>query len=403
MTVWVECPNCGGKVEIPDAAPSDFTCPMCKCALMTSRLLERTRRLPSGSAPSWMRPWGYAFTIIGGLAFVAGAIGECFREPDPPMVAVIVAGLLNPIFFIGFPLGIYWLRRSKKSQLLAAIESGKPDSTVPCEEQEQPCTVNRTEDAMQADHKTVGWKTTGIVVCTLTSGIIAGIYFGGPSQGPGNASTSSAVARPAIASTSSAVARPAAQWTSIRDAAQAAGFQFGADVTDDRQALNFLLQRANNSVSDEEHRFVEAYRTAKRCEPGKENLQGIRSVCVEVDIEGTLTQDKNAFIETVRPDIELRLRQAGIQVVGPEADVCLLVQVNGFWAPDNGSCCWCTKTDVLEISQVIRHGRHYRLMSPIWNASGITQVGRSHFNGYTQAITSQITSLLNDYLAVDQP
>ena len=38
-----------------------------------------------------------------------------------------------------------------------------------------------------------------------------------------------------------------AQWQSIRDAAQAAGFQFGADVTDDRQALNFLLQRAQAS------------------------------------------------------------------------------------------------------------------------------------------------------------
>ena len=124
MTVWVECPNCGGKVEIPDAAPSDFPCPMCKYALLTSRPLERTRRLPSDSAPSWMRPWGYAFTIIGGLAFVAGAIGEYFREPDPPMVAVIVSGLLNPIFFIGLPLGIYWVRRSKKSQPLAAIDSG---------------------------------------------------------------------------------------------------------------------------------------------------------------------------------------------------------------------------------------------------------------------------------------
>jgi len=138
MTVWVECPNCGGKVEIPDEAPSDFTCPMCKYALLTSRPLERTRRLPSDSAPSWMRPWGYAFTIIGGLAFASGVIGECFREPDPPMVAVIVAGMLNPVFLIGFPLGVYWVRRSKRSHPLAAIDSGKPGSTVPCEEQEQP-------------------------------------------------------------------------------------------------------------------------------------------------------------------------------------------------------------------------------------------------------------------------
>ena len=52
------------------------------------------------------------------------------------MVAVIVAGLLNPIFFIGFPLGVYWVRRSKKSHPLAAIDSGKSDSTAPCEERD---------------------------------------------------------------------------------------------------------------------------------------------------------------------------------------------------------------------------------------------------------------------------
>jgi len=85
------------QVEIPDAAPSDFPCPMCKYALMTSRPLERTRRLPSDSAPSWMRPWGYAFTIIGGLAFAVGVIREYSASRNPPMVAVIVGGLLNPI------------------------------------------------------------------------------------------------------------------------------------------------------------------------------------------------------------------------------------------------------------------------------------------------------------------
>ena len=138
MTVWVECPNCGGKVGIPDAAPTDMPCPMCKHALLTSRPLERTRRLPSDSVPSWMRPWGYAFTIIGGLAFVAGVIEEYSASRNPSMIAVIVGGLLNPIFFIGFPLGIYWVCRSKKSYPLAAIASGKPDSTVPCEELEHP-------------------------------------------------------------------------------------------------------------------------------------------------------------------------------------------------------------------------------------------------------------------------
>ncbi len=175
MNVWVECPNCGGKVEIPDEAPSDFTCPMCKYALLTSRPLERTRRLPSDPAPSWMRPWGYAFAIIGGLAFAAGIIEEYSASRNPPMVAVIVGGLLNPVFFIGFPLGIYWLRRSKKSHPLAAIANGKPGSTVPCEEQEQPCKVGwvrqSKSDAMLAYNKKVWWIIVIIII------VIIGLLF----------------------------------------------------------------------------------------------------------------------------------------------------------------------------------------------------------------------------------
>jgi len=122
--VWVECPNCGGKVGIPDAAPTDIPCPRCKYALLTSRPLERTRRLPSDPVPSWKQPWGYFLTIIGASAFVAGVIEECSVSRNPPMVAVIVSGLLNPIFFIGFPLGIYWVRQSKKSHPFAAIDTG---------------------------------------------------------------------------------------------------------------------------------------------------------------------------------------------------------------------------------------------------------------------------------------
>ena len=196
--------------------PRISPCPMCKYALLTSRPLERTRRLPSDSAPTWMRPWGYAFTIIGGLALASGVIGEYSASRNPPMVAVIVSGLLNPIFFIGFPLGVYWVRRSKKAHPLAAIDSGKPDSTVPCEEQEQPCTVNRTDDAMHWYHTKVGLWTIGICLCIIT-GIIAGIYFSGPPQGPAIASTpSEGLVRPSTLWTTkcSGPGKPSASWTS---------------------------------------------------------------------------------------------------------------------------------------------------------------------------------------------
>jgi len=310
-----------------------------------------------------MRPSGYAFTIIGGLAFVAGAIGECFREPNPPMVAVIVSGLLNPIFFIGLPLGVYWLRRSKKSHPLAAVDSGKPDSTVPCEEQEQPCTVNRTDDAMHWYHTTGGLLT--ILTTCICIGIIAAIFFGGPSLPPGNASTSSAVARP-----------------------------------------------ASNSVSDEEHRFVEGYRTAKVCQPvkgelhfGLENLRGIRSVSVVVSIQDSLTRDENTFIATVQPDIELRLRQAGIKVVEPSplTDALLFVDVKGMWSPSGTICTWITETRALQDAHVVRHGQHYQMFVCIWRDMSIQLVGSDHFGGFTSQVAQQTTSLLNDWLAANQP
>ncbi len=272
-------------------------------------------------------------------------------------------GPCNPVFFIGFPLGIYWLRRSKKSHPLAAIASGKPGSTVPCEELEQPCTVNRTDDTMHWYHTTGGLLTiltTCICIC-----IIAAIFFGGPSLPPGNASTSIAVARP-----------------------------------------------ASNSVSDEEHRFVEGYRTAKVCQPvkgelhfGLENLRGIRSVSVVVSIQDSLSRDENTFIATVQPNIELRLRQSGIKVVEPSplTDVLLFVDVKGMWTPGGTMCTWITETRVMQDAHVIRHGQHYQMFVCIWRDLSIELVGSDHFGGFTSQVAQQTTSLLNDWLAANQP
>ena len=175
MTVWVECPNCGGKVEIPDAAPSDFPCPMCKYALLTSRPLERMRRLPSDSVPSWMRPWGYVFTIIGGLAFVAGAIGECFREPDPPMVAVIVAGLLNPIFFIGFP----WVSTgfAEARNLIPLPPSPVTSQAVPYRVKSRNNHVQSTEQMMQCRLIIKKWDGRRLVLAYVLSLLVLSQVF----------------------------------------------------------------------------------------------------------------------------------------------------------------------------------------------------------------------------------
>ena len=68
-----------------------------------------------------------------------------------------------------------------------------------------------------------------------SSGVVAAVERQTPAD-PNNRVQHTAAAGP-----------PAAEWTSIRDAAQAAGFDFGHGVTDDDAALNLLLQKAQAS------------------------------------------------------------------------------------------------------------------------------------------------------------
>ena len=68
------------------------------------------RRLPSqAGVPDWRYTAGTIALVIGGLGFVASAVvgGQGDFE------AGILSGLLNPLFFISFPLGIYWLHQAR--------------------------------------------------------------------------------------------------------------------------------------------------------------------------------------------------------------------------------------------------------------------------------------------------
>lgn len=62
---------------------------------------------PSNSAPEWMRTAGAIAVIVGILGFVAStAVGG-----GGTLGGAIIAGMLNPLFFVGVPLGLYWLHR----------------------------------------------------------------------------------------------------------------------------------------------------------------------------------------------------------------------------------------------------------------------------------------------------
>lgn len=61
--------------------------------------------MATGTAPSWKLPAGLISVALGLFAFCASAATGGGGTPE----GSLLAGLLNPIFFIGVPLGLYWL------------------------------------------------------------------------------------------------------------------------------------------------------------------------------------------------------------------------------------------------------------------------------------------------------
>ena len=113
MPEWVTCPNCRGEVSMPDNIASSLRCPKCQqvvCMVDTETGAKWKARPP---AASWMCPLGWVAAGFGVLGFVASAYVDWERTAD--VLSAVVAGVLNPLFFVGFPLGLYWLGAFRKS------------------------------------------------------------------------------------------------------------------------------------------------------------------------------------------------------------------------------------------------------------------------------------------------
>ncbi len=70
----------------------------------------------------WFYRAGIVAVIVGLLAFAASAAVGCvvnvIHSGSTPLMEVgFVNGLLNPFFFVGVPLGFYWLHRSKQASV----------------------------------------------------------------------------------------------------------------------------------------------------------------------------------------------------------------------------------------------------------------------------------------------
>lgn len=88
-------------------ALGDTPIPMPPCALGSADPGPRASDLER--RPEWMKPWGWFLVWLGGLGF---GTSTYVNWRSNYVTEALLAGLLNPVLFIGMPIGLYWLARS---------------------------------------------------------------------------------------------------------------------------------------------------------------------------------------------------------------------------------------------------------------------------------------------------
>jgi len=89
---------------------------------------DRKAEKPERRVPGWFLPAGVASMVLAILGFLASAAvggrGDLFLG--------LFAGVLNPLFFVGLPLGIYWLvRYTRREQPYAKSPVSPPEESNP--------------------------------------------------------------------------------------------------------------------------------------------------------------------------------------------------------------------------------------------------------------------------------
>jgi len=110
---WVRCPKCRGEVGIPPEPPDVVKCPKCGEVVLSRDPTTKAVWKPEAPAPAWMSPFGKLVSAVGMLGFVASVYVEYNKQLwVKNYTAIALCGILNPLFFVGLPLGLYWMWRS---------------------------------------------------------------------------------------------------------------------------------------------------------------------------------------------------------------------------------------------------------------------------------------------------
>ena len=148
MAKWINCPSCNGEIGVPRTlAQRVVQCPNCSAKIdlesavawrPESANAKRTaeemptrdvlevegrptehpeREFPFAirkSAPEWYTVGGVIAVCAGiagfiGVAAIAGIIFSAAEAGGGTLKKALLCGALNPLFFVGVPLGVYWL------------------------------------------------------------------------------------------------------------------------------------------------------------------------------------------------------------------------------------------------------------------------------------------------------
>lgn len=127
MTEWVKCNGCDGEVGIPESwTQATADCPKCG-SQVSAKVVEIVLWRPASgntsskdtdsaippfaktvTVPGWFIPAGMVAITSAIAGFAASALVAGGGSPE----GALIAGCLNPLFFVGFPLGSYWLYRA---------------------------------------------------------------------------------------------------------------------------------------------------------------------------------------------------------------------------------------------------------------------------------------------------
>jgi hypothetical protein len=160
---WIDCQGCNGEIGVPfDRTEGIVNCPSCGAGVeVRGKLLFRPkptqasagRSLPSsaaemtrpprgsGAAPAWMKPWGWLLTWLGVIGFFASTYAN-WR--DGHEFQAFGFGFLNPMCFVGLPIGLYWLSRSGVT--VGGVLTAINESTLPEHQKSKRTTQDSTLD-----------------------------------------------------------------------------------------------------------------------------------------------------------------------------------------------------------------------------------------------------------------